>query len=134
MLGDGRVAIWTDSGKLMFLTADKAPAQSALLAAKLSEDAQDTIEQCRACHDLDPGIAGPDRLSLWGVYEREKASLPGGQYSDALKAAGGTWDHEALDAFLASPATGIPGTSMAFEGIQDASLRQTIIDYLKALQ
>ena len=28
----------------------------------------------------------------------------------------------------------IPGTSMAFEGIQDAALRQTIIDYLKALQ
>jgi len=134
MLDDGRVAIWTDSGKLMFLTADKAPAQSALLAAKLSEDAQDTIEQCRACHDLDPGIAGPDRLSLWGVHEREKASLPGGQYSDALKAVGGNWDDAALDAFLVSPASAIPGTSMAFEGIQDAALRQTIIDYLKALQ
>jgi len=100
----------------------------------LPEDAQDTIEQCRACHDLDPGIAGPDRISLWGVHGRAKASLPGGQYSDALKAAGGAWDDAALDAFLASPAAAVPGTSMAFEGIQDAALRQTIIDYLKALQ
>jgi len=134
MLEDGRVALWTDSGKLMFLTADLAPAQSTLLAAKLPEDAQDTIEQCRACHDLDPGIAGPDRISLWGVHGRAKASLPGGQYSDALKAAGGAWDDAALDAFMASPAAAVPGTSMAFEGIQDAALRQTIIDYLKALQ
>ena len=134
MLEDGRVALWTDSGKLMFLMADMAPAQSELLAAKLPEDAQDTIEQCRACHDLDPGIAGPDRISLWEVHERAKASLPGGQYSDALKAVGGVWDDAALDAFLASPAASIPGTSMAFEGIQDTALRQTIIDYLKALQ
>lgn len=134
MLDDGRVALWTDSGKLMFLTAKMEPAQSALQAAKLPENAQDTIEQCRACHDLDPGIAGADRISLWGLHGRKKASLPGGQYSDALKAAGGTWDDAALDAFLASPATAIPGTSMAFEGIQDAALRQTIIDYLKALQ
>jgi cytochrome c2 len=134
MLADGRVALWTDTGKLMFLTADLAPSQSAVLAAKLSADAQDTIEQCRACHDLDPGIAGPDRISLWGVHGREKASLPGGQYSDALKAAGGRWDNVALDAFLAAPAVAVPGTSMAYEGIRDAALRQTIIDYLKALQ
>lgn len=134
MLDDGRLALWTDSGKLMFLTADVALAQSALLAAKLSEDAQDTIEQCRACHDLDPGIASPDRISLWGVHGRDKASLPGAQYSDALEAAGGRWDDTALDAFLTSPAASIPGTSMAFEGLQDAALRQTIIDYLKALQ
>lgn len=134
MLVDGRVALWTDTGKLMFLTADLEPTQSAVLAAKLSPEAQDTIEQCSACHDLDPGIAGPDRISLWGVYGRDKASLPGGQYSDALKAAGGQWDQAALDVFLASPAAAHPGTSMAFEGIQDAALRQTLIDYLKALQ
>ena len=67
--------------------------------------------------------ADAQRLSLENLEERL-----------AMTANSAGLDDAALDAFLASPAAAVPGTSMAFEGIQDAALRQTIIDYLKALQ
>jgi len=51
-------------------------------------------------------------------------------YSPAMKAAGGRWTKERLDAFLANPGAAIPGTTMMFPGIPDAGTRRKIIEYL----
>lgn len=133
-LADGRAAFWTDSGRLVFLAEDREPSISEKLAAGLSEPARNTVEQCRACHDLDPGRGRAGKIGLWQVVGRTRGSLADTAYSPVLRAAGGSWAAENLSAFLADPQGALPGTSMAFEGIQDERLRKEIVDFLTNLR
>jgi cytochrome c len=90
--------------------------------------------ECQGCHAAAPGgpaLIGP---SLAGIYGRKAASLPGYDYSAALKASGIIWTSEKLDPWLANPAALVPGTKMAFTGIADPSLRADVIEYLKTLK
>jgi cytochrome c len=86
-------------------------------------------DKCGDCHTLDPPSGTAPALK--GVVGRKVASLTDFQYSDALKAKGGTWTEAALDAFIADPKTYAPGTVM-FAGAPDAADRKAIIDYLKS--
>lgn len=72
---------------------------------------------------------GPD---LRGVLGRRIASVPNYPYSPALRAAGGSWTPERLDAFLREPTRFAPGTAMATMRVEDAATRQTIIRLLAA--
>ena len=85
-------------------------------------------DKCAECHTLDPPSGTAPALK--GVVGRKVASLSDFQYSDALKAKGGTWTEAALDAFLAGPKTYAPGTQMTSGPIDPAS-RQAIIAYLE---
>jgi cytochrome c2 len=51
----------------------------------------------------------------------------------AVGAAGGTWSIEFLNAFLMSPQTAIPGTTMPFAGIEHDATRANLIAYLATL-
>ena len=133
-LADGRVAFWTDSGRLVFLEPDKEPSISEKLAAGLSQPARDLVAQCQACHDLDPGKGRQGKIGLWQVAGRARGSLADAAYSPAMLAAGGSWTAENLSAFLADPQGTLPGTSMAFEGIQDERLRKEMVDFLMNLR
>jgi cytochrome c len=89
--------------------------------------------QCLACHSTTAGehLTGP---SLAHVWNHKAASSEGFQrYSDALKKSGIVWNDATLDQWLASPETLVPGTSMTFQGIKDAKLRQDVIAYLRAV-
>ena len=86
-------------------------------------------DKCGDCHTLDPPSGTAPALK--GVVGRKVASLPDFQYSDALKAKGGTWDEAALDAFLASPKAYAASTYMT-AGAADPADRKAIIDYLKS--
>ena len=88
-------------------------------------------DKCGDCHTVAPPSGTAP--SLKGVVGRKVASLPDFQYSDALKAKGGTWTEAALDAFMASPKTFAPGTQMT-GGAADPADRKAIIDYLKSAQ
>lgn len=85
---------------------------------------------CANCHALDPGrtIFGP---SLYGVYGRKAGTLPGYDYSPAMKAYGKVWDETTLDAFLTSPQKTVKGTRMGFWGFSKAQDRRDLIAYLK---
>jgi cytochrome c len=72
--------------------------------------------------------------NLRGVVGRELASAPGYAYSEALRARGGHWSAAELDAFLASPARRVPGTTMAFGGIADPAERAALIELLSKLR
>ena len=133
-LEDGRIAIWTDTGKFVFLTPDLAPSPAEKLLAEAPEEVAEAVRDCAVCHELDPGAPRPGRLTLWGVVGRDKAGWPGFAYSEALEDAGGQWTTEALDRFLESPETAIPGTSMAYDGLADAELRRGVIEFLQKLQ
>lgn len=87
---------------------------------------------CAACHSLarDRNMTGPSLAGIWG---RKAGSLKSfDRYSAALKLSDVVWDQKALDAWLKSPATFIPGTSMTFPGIPDTSQRADLIAFLKA--
>jgi cytochrome c len=85
---------------------------------------------CAACHGLragEPSTIGP---GLHGVFGRSAASVPGFAYSDALRAAPLVWTPAAVEAWLAAPATFVPGTTMAFTGYRDPDDRRDLIAYL----
>lgn len=107
-------------------------AAPAVMAAGDAKRGAQLFGQCMACHSVMPGDhqTGPSLAHVWN----HKAGTAEGftRYSDALKAAGITWNEAALDKWLANPAQMVPGTSMTFPGIKEAQARQDVIAYLRA--
>jgi cytochrome c len=106
--------------------------ETALASASAERGAQ-LVKPCEICHNLQEGQGpkiGPD---LYGVVGRPVASVPGFNYSAPLKAKGGTWTFEALNAWLANPRAVVPGTAMTFAGLQSEKQRADVIAYLDTL-
>jgi nitrite reductase (NO-forming) len=61
---------------------------------------------------------------------RPSASVPGFDYSPAMKQAHLTWTPETLDAYLADPQKVVPGNRMPFPGLKSAHDRQDVIAFL----
>jgi cytochrome c2 len=89
--------------------------------------------QCAVCHSIEPGKHGLGP-SLAGVSGRAAAALPDFDYSPAMEASGLTWDRAALDEYLKSPMTKVPGTKMAFAGIRDDAKRAEVVEYVLSLK
>lgn len=85
-------------------------------------------QQCGACHST---VAGETRVgpSLAGILGRKAGTVPGYQYSAALKKSGITWDKASLDKWLAGSQANVPGTKMSFAQA-DPAKRKAITDYL----
>lgn len=92
--------------------------------------------QCAGCHTFEEGAPNVFGPNLFGVVGRPVGGVEGFAYSPALQALyaeGATWSLEFLDAFIESPHTAAPGTTMPFAGIADASARANLIAYLATL-
>ena len=85
--------------------------------------------KCGGCHSLDQNRIGPLHR---GVVGRAVASVPGYEYSDAIKKLGGTWTPERLDKWLQGPQAVAPGAKMFFT-VDDPGQRRDIIAYLISL-
>lgn len=88
------------------------------------------IKQCQACHNFvkgGPNGVGPNQYNLVG---RKVAVVPGFEYSDGMKAKGGTWTFQALSDFLTSPKAVVPGTKMGFAGLAAPEQRAAVIAYI----
>lgn len=112
-----------------FIMLAAAPA----LAEGDVEHGKEVFKQCSICHAVEPGQTklGP---SLAGVVGRHAASLPGYTYSSAMKKYDVTWEPDTLDHYLTAPMKTVPGTKMAFAGLQNEKDRQDVIAYLQTLK
>src|SRR5215211_1248369 len=103
-----------------------------LFASATVERGESASKKCAACHTFgkgEPNRVGPN---LYGVVGRDRASHAGFNYSAAMKAKGGKWTIEELNAFLANPKGYIPGTTMSFAGLPRGSERADVITYLNS--
>jgi cytochrome c len=89
--------------------------------------------QCKACHTIEAGGANGTGPNLHGILGHPKASVAGyTQYSDGLKAKGGTWTFEDINLWLTSPKKFVEGTKMTFAGISNGEKRADLIAYINA--
>ena len=116
-------------------TADQAKAILATLPAQYAAadlvNGKQKFAQCAACHTITqggPNMTGPN---LWGVFGRRAGTEAGYDYSDAVKAAGFTWDAAHIDTWITNPQAMIPGTKMTFIGLKDPKDRTDVIAYVK---
>lgn len=88
--------------------------------------------RCAVCHSNQPNVnkIGP---SLAGIVGSKSGSVPGFDFSMAMKNAQITWDDADLDKFLANPAGFVHGTKM-FVDLPSETDRQNVIAYLNTLK
>ena len=113
----------------------QAPAEPlpVLLAKADVGRGQAAARKCASCHNFEPGAPNKVGPNLHGVIGRAIASVPGFGYSAALKGKGGNWGYEETAAFIQNPRGYVPGTSMAFAGIQAGQERADILAYLRSI-
>ncbi len=115
-------------------TAETPTSVLPLLAGADPVKGQQIAKVCTACHTFEkdgPNKVGPN---LWGIVNSHRAHLGDGfAYSAAMKSAGGTWDYDALNAFLTKPRQVVPGTKMAFAGLSKPEDRANVIAFMRTL-
>jgi cytochrome c len=117
-------------------SADASPAEEVDFAAMMAEADVDKgakiFKKCSACHKVEQGVnaVGP---SLYGVVDRDIASIGDFSYSGALGGLEGNWTPEHLNHFLTSPKGYAPGTTMGFAGLKKIGDRADVIAYLKSV-
>ena len=89
---------------------------------------------CAACHSAQkdgPVMMGPN---LHDVVGRTPGSVPGANYSQAMKTRQAAWTAQAIGAFIAQPQAEVPGTYMPYAGLPDAGERQSVTCFLAGLK
>ena len=82
--------------------------------------------RCTACHSLDHSRIGPAHR---GVFDRTAGSVPGFDYSPAVKDSGVRWTAANLNLWLTNPEAFIPGQKMGYQ-VSEPVDRQDIIAFL----
>jgi cytochrome c len=98
--------------------------------AEMARGAAVYEDHCSGCHVLEGIGQGP---SLRGVMGRKAGTLPGFDYTPALKGSGLTWTTANLERWLVGPPKLVPGTTMT-EVVPSAQERHDLLAYLAALR
>jgi cytochrome c len=85
--------------------------------------------KCTGCHSVDADRIGPRHRDVVG---RKIASVPGFNYSPAIKKLGGVWTPARLDQWLSGTQKMAPGSRMYIE-IDDPTQRRLLVAYLKSV-
>jgi cytochrome c2 len=118
------------------LAASIAAVATLLPAVVLAQDArrgQHVFRQCALCHVVDPAAKDLVAPPLHNIIGRRAGLMQGFDYSEIMRLAGREglfWTPEALFYFLDRPEEFMPGTYMAFSGL-DEQERRDVIAYLE---
>lgn len=125
---EGAAAAGGDTG-----AAPEVPIAALLGKADAAKGAE-TFKKCAACHTIAQGAANGIGPNLYATVGEAIATGKGGfAFSDALKAKGGKWDFDNLNAWLTSPRAFASGTKMTFAGLSDEQDRANVIVYLNSM-
>ena len=114
-------------------TEDNAAAPAGETSAAFADgDAaagEKVFRKCRACHKIEEGkkSIGP---SLYGIINRDIASVEGYKYSKVLSELPGNWTATELSKFLTKPKDYAKGTKMAFGGLKNEKDIVNLLTYL----
>jgi len=103
--GDKTMRKWTMAILALSTTTSVARAQDPAAG-------QSTFALCAICHAVGEGAQNKLGPILNGLDGRRSGSVPGYDYSDALKNAGIEWSEATFKEFIANPAAKVPGTKM----------------------
>ena len=108
-----------------------ADTPSDTLAAYTGDPGAEIFRACVACHTLKDGETNKAGPSLAGIFGRRIATLPGYNYSPALKKLDIVWTPETVSKlFELGPAVYTPGTKMPEQKIRSAQDRKVLVDFL----
>ena len=103
------------------------------LAAADADRGKKVFRKCAACHTADKGGRKKIGPNLWGIVGAPVGAGEGFRYSKAMKAFGGRWTPERLDAYLTKPRALVKGGSMSFAGLKRDRDRADVIAFLNAM-
>jgi cytochrome c len=86
--------------------------------------------RCGECHAITETTEEKIGPSLVGLIGRTSGTLPGYNYSDAMKTAAIVWSVETLTTYLVAPRKTVPGTKMNFNGLKRPGEVEDITAYL----
>ena len=102
------------------------------LAAYAGDPGAEVFRACVACHTLKPDEGNRAGPTLAGVFGRRIATLPGYNFSPALKSLDIVWSPETVaKLFELGPATFTPGTKMPEQKIGAAADRDALVKFLQ---
>lgn len=101
------------------------------LAAYAGDHGADVFRACVACHTLSSEEGNKAGPTLAGIFGRRIASLPGYNFSPALKKLDIVWTPETVaKLFEIGPMAYTPGTKMPEQTIGSAEDRKALVDFL----
>lgn len=102
------------------------------LAAYAGDRGAEIYRACIACHTLTPDEGNRAGPTLHGIFGRRIATLPGYNFSDALKKLTIVWTPETVaKLFEIGPMQYTPGTKMPEQKIGSAEDRTALVEFLK---
>jgi cytochrome c len=103
-----------------------------LLAAYADDPGAEVFRGCVACHTLNPDEGNRAGPTLAGIFGRRIATLPGYNFSPALKKLDIIWTPETVaKLFEIGPAAYTPGTKMPEQTIGSREDREALVKFLK---
>jgi cytochrome c len=91
----------------------------------------DVFRACVACHTLKPDEGQKAGPTLWHIFGRRIATLPGYNFSPALKKLDIVWSKESIaKLFEIGPAHYTPGTKMPEQTVNPEDDRKALVDFL----
>jgi len=102
------------------------------LAAFAGDPGAEVFRACVACHTLSPDEGNRAGPTLAGIYGRKIATLPGYNFSEALKKLDIVWSKETVaKLFEIGPAAYTPGTKMPEQQIGSPEDRDALVRFLE---
>jgi cytochrome c len=122
--------------RIRALSAASALVATALASPALADAAAGAAlfkTTCALCHTT-AGTTVKIGPPLFKVVGRKAGTVPGFQYSAAMKKAGWVWSEAKLATYIDSPMKTLPGNRMPFFGVHDVAKAQSIAAYLGTLK